>query len=204
MPPRPLVRPSPQPSRQGVRLAKQITVAAIGVLVVAAYLVYRWFLACGFVDACVTAGLCTTEGGMCVAADDADCRQAEVCRQKGYCAASEGKCVAARDEDCKQSEWCKQYGMCSIENHDCIAATDDDCKRSEMPEATAVRGEGRNLRDVNCVGPAAIGAHGGGAVREVGGSAPQWIRTTGLRLRRPTLYPAELVAQAARGRSGAS
>ena len=25
--------------------------------------------------------------------------------------------------------------------------------------------------------------------------APQWIRTTGLRLRRPTLYPAELVAQ---------
>ena len=30
-----------------------------------------------------------------------------------------------------------------------------------------------------------------------GPCAPQWIRTTGLRLRRPTLYPAELVAHAA-------
>lgn len=130
MPHRPLVRMQPQPSR-AVRIAKQIALGSVLVLLVSGYLVYRWFLACGFADACTDVGLCTTEGGMCVAASDDDCRPSAVCRQKGYCAAQGGKCVASSDQDCKQSEWCKQYGMCSLDSRDCVALSDDDCKQSE-------------------------------------------------------------------------
>jgi len=60
-------------------------------------------------DECSRAGHCTLSDGRCVAASDADCRNAEPCRLEGRCSARGGECRALTDADCERGYDCTNY-----------------------------------------------------------------------------------------------
>jgi hypothetical protein len=80
---------------------------------------------CGF------EGLCSpSEGGLCIAASDADCKPSDACHG-GRCTAKDGLCIAATDEDCRTSWACKGWGRCFHDGHEaCAAKLVADCRAS--------------------------------------------------------------------------
>ena len=69
---------------------------------------------------CAHDGLCTVEGGFCVARSDADCKRSVLCRRNGRCTATEGECVAGSGADCRQSEWCEHTKACTADKGRCV------------------------------------------------------------------------------------
>jgi hypothetical protein len=80
---------------------------------------------CGF------EGLCSpSEGELCIAASNADCKDSDACRG-GRCTAKDGVCIAASDDDCRTSWACRAWGRCFHDGHEaCSAKLAKDCRKS--------------------------------------------------------------------------
>lgn len=99
---------------------------------------------------CAKQGTCTSRGGACVAAADADCRASEWCKWQGACSAWKGSCVARSVVDCRRSEGCRRMGMCALTGTFCSEGQAEVVKAAQPG---AGDDEWYYLQGKNAVGP---------------------------------------------------
>ena len=91
-------------------------------------------LSCSLSQACLHAGLCSTDKQeRCFAETEIDCRQSTLCQESGNCVPVKGECTHISEGYCKQSVGCQKLGNCGINRakQRCFADKDQDCQNSK-------------------------------------------------------------------------
>jgi hypothetical protein len=109
---------------------------------------------CAASVSCHDWGLCTLDGGRCVA-DDESCRLSKDCVARGFCSARDGRCVNPLGEDrCRATTGCVKEGKCTLVEGRCRAGGSRDCRQAEIcigqGRCTAVDGICLAVTDVDC------------------------------------------------------
>jgi hypothetical protein len=87
--------------------------------------------ACESTPQCAHYGLCSWNGGACVATQSS-CSQSWQCREFGFCTEQAGQCMIGGDSDCGQSNACRMQGLCAADGQRCVAREDRHCLRAHV------------------------------------------------------------------------